>query len=283
MNTSTPDDLSSWSAFLRFQGLTSSTIQEYNKDLNSFITATGCATLRRVSPAMVRRWLDTMPDLSASTRARRLAALRSFFTWARSRRLVSVDPTAGLEVTRTGRKLPDYLSREELARLLDGILSLRDRAMFSLIYSAGLRVSEAMGLDWKDIDLEKGEFLIHGKGNKDRIGLISPATAPFLQKYWESLPHVAIGAVFCSQASGQRLKTDGVRYLLARYSLRTLGRAVHPHALRHSSATHLLDQGIDIRTIQEFLGHATIATTQIYAHVSKEHLRQEITRANLAA
>jgi integrase/recombinase XerC len=231
----------------------------------------------------------------AVTIGRKLSSLRAFFRLAVRRRLVPSSPVAGLRAPKRTRRLPSFLGKEDMGRLLDGepqpaqqpkAEALRAQAFCEMLYGAGLRVSEACNLDLSDVEPEGGSARVkvrQGKGRKDRI-------VPLGSKGWQALedylPHRSAwlaaasstrgpsgdgGALFVS-GRGRRLDPRAARRLLARREALTGVPAVSPHALRHSFATHLLGEGADLRAIQELLGHASLRTTQRYAHVNIDHL-----------
>lgn len=227
----------------------------------------------------------------AVTIGRKLSSLRAFFRFLVRRRLVPSSPVAALRAPKRARYLPKFLGKDDVARLLDGVnpadepgdeaARLRDEALFEVIYGAGLRVSEACNLDLDDLTAEnaKSEVRVRqGKGRKDRIVPVGGKAVAAVAVY---LPHRAawiakakradLAALFITPR-GRRLDPRTVRRLLARREVATGVRQVSPHALRHSFATHLLGEGADLRAIQEMLGHASLQTTQRYAHVNIDHL-----------
>jgi len=217
----------------------------------------------------------------ASTRNRRLAALRSFYRFCLRTKRVTSDPTQGLPGPKAERRLPSPLQAEECERLIEApsrrrseALSIRDRALFDLLYSTGLRVGEAVGLDWRDYDRDRCEVRVRGKGDKERVVPVPTQAAHSLNLYREARqrPGLLGEAVFLN-ARGSRLSERGVRVILRRRLLELgIAKPASPHTLRHSYATHLLDADVDLRSIQELLGHGRLATTQRYTYVSAERL-----------
>ena len=213
--------------------------------------------------------------------ARRIAALRSFLRYLRRRGWLEGDPGATLPSPRLGRRLPRFVPEEELTRLLDGPwdeseTGRRDRAILELFYATGVRLSELVGLDRESIDLGRGLARVMGKGGKERVVVFGAAAASALEAHLEALRRrgaPAAGPLFPGRAG--RISPRTVQRIVGRH-LRRLGRAGgrSPHALRHSFATHMLDRGADLRSIQELLGHAGLGTTEIYTHVSIETLRK---------
>jgi integrase/recombinase XerC len=236
----------------------------------------------------------------AVTISRKLSSLRAFFRFLVRRRLVAGSPVAALRAPKRAKRLPSFLGKEDVGRLLDGRSAagagaaagspddrLRDEALFEIIYGAGLRVSEACHLDLEDVQVSDGGGagglvkVRQGKGRKDRLVPVGRKALAAFQAYlpvraaWlttaRSVPPTDVHAVFLT-ARGRRLAPRGVRRLLGRRERATGVAAVSPHALRHSFATHLLGEGADLRAIQEMLGHASLQTTQRYAHVNIDHL-----------
>jgi integrase/recombinase XerC len=228
------------------------------------------------------------------TISRKLSSVRAFFRLLVRRRLVPASPVAGLRGPKRAQRLPAFLGKEEVGRLLDGRQPpgadvapaannewLRDEALLEIIYGAGLRVSEACNLDLDDLECGEGRGQLkvrQGKGRKDRVIPVGRKALAALETYWPvratwlaASPRGDRAAVFVTRR-GQRLGPRALRRLLARRELATGVAAVSPHALRHSFATHLLGEGADLRSIQEMLGHASLRTTQRYAHVNIDHL-----------
>jgi integrase/recombinase XerC len=262
------------------------TVRSYEQDLGLY-----CRYVREVfgedadpagtDPVRLRRysaWLSGQ-RYAAATIARRLACLRSFFRYLRRNGLVSSDPSASLRNPKQRRRLPRLLSINEVISLLDAIpgdttASVRDRAMLETLYGGGMRVSELVGLNLDDVDLEQELVRVRGKGRRERLCPVGEMAARWL-KGWLVLrkPEVAgEKAVFLNQR-GTRLSARSVGRLLEGHLKRAgLSSAASPHTLRHSFATHMLDRGADLRSVQELLGHRKLTTTQIYLHVTPERL-----------
>ena len=233
------------------------------------------------NPARLRRysaWLNGQ-GYAASTIARRLASLRSFYRYLRRQGAVTTDPTSGLRNPRQPQRLPRLLRIDEVIRLLDTIpvhtaLGLRDRAMLETLYGGGLRVSELVGLNLDDIDVESDLVRVRGKGRRERLCPIGPMAIRWINHYLPIRQPGSAGeqAVFLNRY-GTRLTTRSVGRLLEDHLARAgLTNAASPHTLRHSFATHLLDRGADLRSVQELLGHRNLTTTQIYTHVTRDRL-----------
>ena len=226
-----------------------------------------------------------------TTIARRLASLRSFYRFGQREGWTKTNPAKPLRNPRKTRSLPHFLGAEDIGRLLeapprDSLLGLRDRAILETTYSAGLRVSEVVGLCDGDLDFEAGTIRVRGKGRRERIAPIGSYAMKALRSWLaRRVLHVHEPAgpaapVFVNRF-GRRLSTRSVARMLEKYLRETgLDRRTSPHSLRHSFATHLLDRGADIRGVQELLGHKSLVTTQIYTHVSTAGLREAYERAH---
>ena len=241
----------------------------------------------------LRGYLSQLHDqgYAKSTIARRLASLRSFFRHGQREGWTNGNPAKALRNPRRQRKLPHFLSTGELDKLLsappaNSYLGLRDRALLEVMYSAGLRVSELVGLNRADLDLTEGIVRVRGKGRKERLAPLGSFAAKAIEK-WLAVrqvsprePEGGDSPVFVNRF-GRRLTTRSVARMLEKYlKLTGLDQRTSPHTLRHSFATHLLDSGADVRSVQELLGHKSIVTTQIYTHVSTAGLREAYEKAH---
>ncbi len=223
--------------------------------------------------------------------ARRLASLRSFYKFGQREGWTKSNPAKPLRNPRKGRSLPHFLSAEDIGRLLVApsaktTMGLRDRAILETIYSAGLRVSEAVGLNRGDLDIAAGILRIRGKGRKERLAPVGSYAAKAIESYLAkarlnpSVPAGPSAPVFLNKF-GRRLTTRSVARMLEKHlQITSLDTRTTPHSLRHSFATHLLDRGADIRSVQELLGHKSLVTTQIYTHVSTSALREVYEKAH---
>jgi site-specific recombinase XerD len=221
------------------------------------------------------------------TQARSLSAMRTFFRFLRRSGRIASDPCAALRSPKLGRRLPHVLSVAEVASGLerppaDGALGLRDRALLELLYGAGLRVSEVAGLGRHELDLERREVRVMGKGGRERIVPVGSAALRALAMYLDvARPELARAArvpqgseaLFLNRR-GQPLGARGIRRRVVLWLGRSDARPIGPHTLRHAFATHLLEGGADLRAVQELLGHASLSTTQIYTHVSRHRLQE---------
>jgi integrase/recombinase XerC len=234
-------------------------------------------------------WLHEQ-GYAKATIARRITAVRSWCRFLCRQGTLAANPADGVRGPRQDRKLPHFLSEDDLARLLeappaDHPLGLRDRAILETLYSAGLRVSELTGLDLGDVDLDSGLATVRGKGKRERLALLGPQSVAAVRRWLEAraaLPQAARGraALFLNK-NGTRLTTRSVGRLLAKYLAQAgLDPRASPHSLRHSFATHLLDRGADIRSVQELLGHRSLGNTQIYTHVTTNRLRDSYDKAH---
>jgi integrase/recombinase XerC len=267
------------------------TLKAYGSDLAqlaTFAESRGIAQPGQITLNDLRAFLASLQsdNYARTTLARKQAALRAFFRWARRTNLVTADPTRGLFAPRQQRRLPKFLRTEEIEALMcapdDSPAGLRDRALLELLYASGIRAGELVRLNVSDLDLEAGEIRVReGKGGKDRIALLGGAAAEALNRYlsegraelaqrttegpWETL---------LLNKFGNPLSDRGVRRVFDKYVASVGSRLkITPHVLRHSFATHLLENGADLRSVQELLGHANLATTQIYTHVTTERLK----------
>ncbi|HEX3425892.1 MAG TPA: tyrosine recombinase [Acidimicrobiales bacterium] len=265
------------------------TVRAYRGDIDAFVEWAGRAQLRGpedVSRLVLRRYLAYLSTrrYARQSMARKAAALRRYFRWLVRQRVLTSDPSARLTAPAGHARLPRVVGAKELDSLLDHppvratdvppAVRRRDDAVMELLYGSGLRVSELCGLGIGDVDLRARVVTVWGKGSKQRrVPLSLPASAAveeWLRTGRESMRTEAspADALFLNRA-GRRLGPRDVRRLLDRRA----SSPTHPHALRHSYATHLLDGGADLRVVQELLGHASLRTTQVYTHVSREHLR----------
>lgn len=226
--------------------------------------------------------------ISARTIARRVSAIRMFFRFASNELRIKHDPAQHLQPPRLGQPLPDYLTDTQVQSLLDAPtgttpLLLRDKAILHTLYATGARVSEVCGLTLNRLHLDSGYLSVRGKGNKERVVPIGARAIEFVRSYLErgrpGLLKRPVDFVYVSK-SGRRLSRTRVWDLVKIYAQQAGLRAadVHPHTLRHCFATHMLENGADIRSVQEMLGHVSISTTQIYTHVDQKRLRSVMQR-----
>jgi integrase/recombinase XerD len=273
------------------KGLSANTISAYRRDLVKF---EGFANKRKLLVETVSR--DDLVDflaglyrdkLESRTVARQLVTLRNFFRWAQTQEIITEDPSIKLESPKIRKSLPGYLRLDEVEKLLNQPddrtpLGMRDRAMLEVLYSTGLRVSELVSLRVSDLDTKVGCVRCIGKGDKERIVPIGRKALAMVDKYVcearsalvRQAKAVNSPTLFVNRR-GVSLSRVGVWKILSAYGRKAgLRQALTPHMLRHSFATHLLERGADLRSVQLMLGHADISTTQIYTHVVEERLKQ---------
>lgn len=280
------------------QNASPETIRNYRSDLQQF-TGFLRRTKKDTSPIRVEtistdeirahlHSLDRRGEKAASL-ARKLASLRSFFRFLLREELVKTNPTETLRSPRLPKRLPRVLTKDDAASLMTfptgpSPLSLRDRALLETMYSTGARVSEVVGINLNDLDEADGIVSLKGKGRKERLVPIGDVALQAIREYRMSLKPTPrnrhpSSPMFLNHRGG-RLTTRSVAKMVAWYSSRLVSGAVSPHALRHSYATHLLDEGADLRSIQELLGHASLSTTQKYTHVAMDQLLAVYDRAH---
>jgi integrase/recombinase XerD len=269
------------------RGLSPTTVSSYRQDLalfGAFLKQRRIGELSGVRTLHVREFLQSLrAHRTPATVARKLAAVKGLFKFLEAQRALTRSPTAFIETPRLWRTLPQTLSLDEVNRLLGSIteegLGVRDLAMLELLYGAGLRVSELVALDVGSINQEAGFLRCIGKGNKERIVPLGRRAQEALTRYLKTgRPHLTrrrteAQALFVNRRGG-RLTRQRVWQLLRRYAAAGgITKKIGPHTLRHSFATHLLERGADLRTVQELLGHANISTTQRYTHVDRARLK----------
>mgnify|MGYP006264954959 FL=1 len=286
--------------FLRFLSLekqaSSLTVKSYREDISQAIRHlvqqySGVLSIERISPRHLRAWMAWLQEqgYARSTMSRRLSAVRAWFRFMRRRGIIENNPADGLRGPRKERKLPKFLPQDEINGMLTSIpdlsgLDTRDRALFETAYSAGVRVSELVGLNLADIDLKEGLAVVRGKGKRERLVLLGPPAVEALRLWFEERSRrlkPKTGEALFLNKNGTRLSDRSVRRLLhRRLSGAGLRQDMSPHSLRHSFATHMLDSGADIRSVQELLGHRSLSTTQIYTHLTTRKLTEEYRKAH---
>lgn len=276
------------------QNRSQKTIANYDHYLTRLSDFAGELKVADIDDEVVRKWrlwlnrlgTNTSDELGKSTLNYHLIALRSFLKYCAKRNIKTLAP-ARIELARTKRKQVTFLNDEELERLfaqpdVSSVVGLRDRAILELLFSSGLRVSELVGLDRDHINLRRREFMVRGKGQKDRPIFISPEAAHWIHQYLEARKDntrplfIRYSGTKKVDLSGNyhRLTVRSVQRLVAHYALMGgITKHVSPHTLRHSFATDLLTNGADLRSVQAMLGHSNISTTQIYTHVTDPHLK----------
>ncbi len=281
----------------------SHTITSYQNDLSGFLAFCSKSfdapiekvNVHEVNRLTIRLWLGDLSEegLAKSSIARKVAALRSFFKYCFKRGHIEKNPAHLLIVPKKDKSLPKTVTQSDLERLLDAVdtstvKGLQDRAILEVFYGTGIRVSELVGLNITDVDIRSKQIIVHGKGNKERVIPLGDTAIKIIkeflklrtQLYGNRTDSDARKALFIA-ASGQRIYARGVRYMVERY-LKKHSEVTQksPHVLRHSFATHMLDNGADIRIIKEFLGHSNLASTQVYTHTSVERLKNVYEQAH---
>ena len=268
--------------------LTPATVAAYGGDLAAFARFAGS---RHVRTAAAVRAIDvlehlvklTEDGLTARSQARRLVALRQFFRFLKAERVCETNPTEDIDLPRFGRKLPDFLSGDDVDRLLGApdrktARGMRDAAMLETLYATGLRVSELVRLRLRDVNFDAGYLMAFGKGRKERLVPLGEVAIASLRAYVE-LGRPAFAAARASDTlflthRGRAMSRQGFWKLIGRHAVVAgIRKRISPHKLRHSFATHLVERGADLRAVQAMLGHADIGTTEIYTHMSRGHLR----------
>jgi integrase/recombinase XerD len=292
-------------AFLNYaaveRGMSRNTVSAYRNDLNGFIEffaspPPGAATARDwrdVKPAQVNALISDMDErgYSAATRSRKIAALRSFMKFLVDERVLEESPAAHIRTPRAGRPVPEVITADDMDALLIAAAAgtqpeeRRDQVMIELMYAAGLRVSELVGLNVQDVSLRNATVRTMGKGSKERVVPLHEIAVEAVQTYLAEVRPQLEGfhpteALFINRR-GERMTRQGFWQRLRQCALRAgIDGHISPHTLRHSFATHLLHGGASLRHVQELLGHASISTTQIYTHLTSDHVRKEYDRAH---
>ncbi|ASS77211.1 tyrosine recombinase XerC [Tumebacillus algifaecis] len=272
------------------------TLDHYYSDLEQFIAfmlSEARTSFSEITHIDVRTFVGRMAlHREKKTIARKISALRSFFSFLRREGFVETNPAKGVHLPKLERRLPGFLYLDAVERLMNAPdtstwLGLRDKALLELLYASGVRVSECVGLDVSDLDLDVGAAIVFGKGAKERYVLLGAPAVNALRRYlsdaWPLLRQKGAGEerpLFLNH-KGTRLSDRSVRRILDKYVVQLAGmQKVSPHMLRHTFATHLLDHGADLRVVQELLGHASLSSTQIYTHTTREHLERVYTKAH---
>ena len=287
-------------SYLRdMKGRSAHTVEAYTRDLNDFMSGLPPSALRSASKVETSHVRDFMAKLYGrglrpATSARKLAVLRSFFNYLVKRGEIANNPAARVRPPKVSRGLPRFIGEEALRRLFDRmppgrdeIMRVRDRCIAELLYSTGIRLRELVGLDLEDLDLKGALVRVRGKGAKERVVPVGRPATMWLQRYVSAERRTlaqrsgssTCQALFpgrCGRISARQVQ----RRVKAFLSAAAISGQLSPHALRHSFATHMLDAGADLRSVQELLGHASLASTQIYTHVTSRRLREAIETAH---
>jgi integrase/recombinase XerD len=278
------------------KGLAQNTLESYERDLTqylAFVEKNGISQLKDTKKITIQNYLLQLKKLgrASSSVTRSMVSIRSLYQFLVRERMLELDPTLNMESPRLVKRLPKVLSIQEVENLLEAPetstpYGMRDKAMLELLYATGIRVSELVNLNAGHVNLGMGFVRCMGKGSKERIIPLGRIAAKWLNNYIQSMRHQLLreskldDALFINHL-GTRLTRQGFWKIIKKY-----GREAHilkditPHTLRHSFATHLLDNGADLRAVQEMLGHADISTTQIYTHVSKTRIKEVYNRTH---
>ena len=270
--------------FLNFErGLSPLTRENYARDITQLIKLADSTALNELQTNHIRRFIASLHSkgLGGKSIARMLSSWRGFFDYLLKRQGFSNNPVVGLRAPKSPKTLPQALSIEQAVKLVDigddDILSVRDHAILELFYSSGLRLSELVNLNLDALDFSEGTIIVTGKGNKTRIVPLGSHAIEAMQKWLQTRAQILISnpsekAVFIG-LQGRRISARNIQYRLKEWSIKQgINSSVHPHMLRHSFATHVLQSSGDLRAVQEMLGHANISTTQVYTHLDYQHL-----------
>ena len=274
------------------RGLSENTLSAYRTDLKNFVTWLIQGSEEKVADQLIKAdrevivsYLSELEkrEISPRSRARLLSSLRLFYAYLLREKKIEADPVALIDAPKLGRSLPKTLTEEDVESLLmapdiSTLLGLRDRVLFEVLYATGLRVSELVGLQLTQINLQQGVLRVTGKGNKERLVPLGEEAVDWLEKYLlhtraDLLKGQVTDALFVTTRGGAMTR-QAFWYLIKRYAFQAeIATEISPHTLRHAFATHLLNHGADLRVVQMLLGHSDLSTTQIYTHVANERLK----------
>ncbi len=298
INTSFDVYLKSFTAYLEVEkNFSKHTVKAYKSDILSFFI--WCNYLRpdKVTYDKLREYLYFIQKFNykKTTVSRKIAAIRSFFKYLYKTQMIAVNPVENLSSPKKPKSLPKFLTDDEMLKLLENVntdtpAGLRNKAIMELLWATGMRVSELSGLNFDDLNLEENEITVFGKGAKERIVLVSERAKKYLQQYIDfarplimkdsNQPTTDSSPVFVNK-TGYRLQTKSIRNAINEVVDKIqLPKHVTPHMFRHSFATKMIENGADLRVVQELLGHASISNTQIYTHISSQHLIHEYQKAH---
>ena len=260
------------------------TIKSYENDLNKFEEYYKHKDLLKITSKDIDKFIQTLNDLAPSTVSHNISSLKTFYSYFLKLERISVNPTDGIKSPKLGVHLPTYLTIDEINKLLDievtDAFSSRNKAILELMYATGLRISEVITLEFKNLDYEECIVRVIGKGSKERIVPINDYAIKYLRDYIDNyrpeLVKNEINNYIFLNNHGRMLTRQGIFKMIKNYaSIKGIKKTIGPHTLRHTFATHLLENGADLRVIQELLGHSDISTTQIYTHLTNEALHNE--------
>lgn len=260
------------------------TINSYENDLNKFEEYYKSKDLLKITSKDIEKYIQTLSDLAPTTVSHNISSLKTFYSYFLKQGRISNNPTDGIKSPKLGIHLPTYLTIDEVNKLLDievtDAFSSRNKAILELMYATGLRISEVISLEFKNIDYDECIIRVMGKGSKERIVPINDYAIKYLKEYIDNyrpeLVKNEINNYIFLNNHGRMLTRQGIFKMIKNYAaLKNIKKTIGPHTLRHTFATHLLENGADLRVIQELLGHSDISTTQIYTHLTKEALHNE--------
>ena len=265
------------------------TVSAYSSDILSFLIWLNNKSISDVSYSTIREYLLYIQqfDYSKTTTARKIASLRTFYRFLYREKVIETNPAMGVHSPKRGKSLPAFLTEDEIDKILlsikiDSPAGYRNRTILELLYATGMRISELSSLNFEHLNLDENEIKVYGKGAKERIVLVSERAKKFLETYIKTVRYLIfndekttdVSPVFINK-TGYRLQPQSVRRAIKEVVDKIeLPKHVTPHVFRHSFATKLLENGADLRIVQELLGHSSISNTQIYTHVSTERLKQ---------
>lgn len=265
------------------------TVVAYSSDILSFLIWLNERSVKDVTYSIIREYLLYIQQFnySKTTTSRKIASLRTFYRFLYRERIIETNPAVGVHSPKRGKTLPEFLTEKEIEQVLNNIkmespAGYRNRTILELLYATGMRVSELSNLNFENLNLEQNEIKVFGKGSKERIVLVSERAKKFLETYIKTVRYLIFkneknspnDAVFINK-TGYRLQPQSIRLAIKDVVEKIeLPKHVTPHVFRHSFATKLLENGADLRIVQELLGHSSISNTQIYTHVSTERLKQ---------
>ena len=260
------------------------TINSYENDLNKFEEYYKSKDLLKITSKDIEKYIQTLSDLAPTTVSHNISSLKTFYSYFLKQGRISNNPTDGIKSPKLGIHLPTYLTIDEVNKLLDievtDAFSSRNKAILELMYATGLRISEVISLEFKNVDYDECIIRVMGKGSKERIVPVNDYAIKYLKEYIDNYrPELVkndINNYIFLNNHGRMLTRQGIFKMIKNYAaLKNIKKTIGPHTLRHTFATHLLENGADLRVIQELLGHSDISTTQIYMHLTKEALHNE--------
>ncbi len=266
------------------------TLRGYRADLEELSGFLEDKDPKQISHIDLRRFMAALKERGCAKRTvvRKLGAIRSFFKFLFREKYITINPASSVFTPKLDKRLPEFLDAEKMTKFItapdeSSVLGLRDRAILEVLYSGGIRVSELVGLSREDVDMIAGVVKVRGKGKKERLALLGREAQRSLRRYQQELEPDKVfddKAVFLNK-NGTRLTDRSVRRIVDKYIKKcSIEQKISPHSIRHSFATHLLNNGADLRSVQELLGHKNLSTTQIYTHLSSEKLKEMYIKAH---